>query len=559
MRPISNVVDITNYVMLELGQPLHAYDLRDVRGGTLVARKARPGERIRTLDSVERILPEGTLVIADEERALGIAGIMGGENSEIRNDTTTVALECASFEPRGIGRTATRLDLRGSSGSAAARRFSWELSPDLVPIALARAVALLRDHAGAKPAGTIDRYPRPRPRVEVRMPYAIVRKVLGIDIPRDEAIQILARLGFSGCRLEGDTLVARPPVERTDVAIAQDVVEEIARIAGYDRLPARVPDGPLPLIETHPLEEFRERLRDALVGLGLQETVSYSLIDPQWLGRLSSDGTPIAPEPLRIQNPTTTAQSVARPTLRPSVLDTARRNLRHTGGVALFEIAPVYMPRAHDLPDERWTAAIVVAGEADQQSWLAPARETDLWDLKSIVTGALAKLRIGDLGEAHPGAPGLHPGRSESRGPASRIALTWGQLDPRVAGLWELPLNTFVAEIDVAALLDRVAPPRAAPPPRYPAALRDLAIVLDEATPYAGVEEAIRAAGKALVESVTLLDVYRGPQVGTGKKSFAVRVMLRSLESTLTEADVERATKRIEGRLLHQLGATLRT
>src|SRR5438477_11054055 len=233
MRPISNVVDITNYVMLELGQPLHAYDLRKIRGGTLVARQARAAERLRTLDSVERALPPGTLVIADEERALGIAGIMGGQDSEIRGDTTTVALECASFEPRGIGRTATRLEMRGSSGSAAARRFAWDLSPDLVPIALARAVALLRDHAGAKLAGSVDRYPHPRPAVEVRMPYGLVRKVLGIEIARAEAIRILERLGFSGCTVEGDTLLARPPLERTDIAIPHDVIEEIARIAGY--------------------------------------------------------------------------------------------------------------------------------------------------------------------------------------------------------------------------------------------------------------------------------------------------------------------------------------
>src|SRR5690348_7609433 len=187
MRPISNVVDITNYVMLELGQPLHAYDLREVRGGTLVARQARAGERLRTLDSVDRALPPGTLVIADEERGLGIAGIMGGENSEIRADTATVALECASFEPRGIGRTATKLEMRGSSGSAAARRFAWELSPDLVPLALARAVALLREHAGAKYGGIVDRYPRPRSAVEVRLPYAKVSRHLGIEVSRADA------------------------------------------------------------------------------------------------------------------------------------------------------------------------------------------------------------------------------------------------------------------------------------------------------------------------------------------------------------------------------------
>src|SRR5438105_4559800 len=253
MRPISNVVDVTNYVMLELGQPLHAYDLRDVRGGTLVARQAREGERIRTLDSVERALPRATLVIADEQRSLGVAGIMGGEDSEIRSDTSSIALECASFEPRGIGRTATALEMRGSSGSAAARRFAWELSPDLVPIALARAVSLLREHAGARYAGTIDRYPRPRPLPQVRLAFAKIGRHLGIEVDPAETLDILRRLQFTAAA-DSDTLVATPPVVRTDIAIAEDIVEEVGRIAGYDRLPIRVPDGPLPLAERHPLE-----------------------------------------------------------------------------------------------------------------------------------------------------------------------------------------------------------------------------------------------------------------------------------------------------------------
>jgi len=557
MRPISNVVDVTNYVMLELGQPLHAYDLREVKGGTLVARQARVGEHLKTLDGVDRALPDETLVIADEERALGVAGIMGGEASEIRNDTTTVALECASFDPRSIGGTATKLGLRGSSGSAAARRFSWQLSPDLVPLALARAVQLLREHAGARPSGVVDRYPRPRPPVEVEIPFAKFARHLGMEVTRDEAVAALSGLGFDVTQT-GDALVARPPIVRTDIAIPEDLIEEVARIVGYDRLPTGVPDGPLPLVEAHPLQEFRERFRDALVGMGLQETVSYSLIDPQWLERLTADGSRIAPCPLRIQNPTTPAQSVARPTLRASLLDTARRNLRHREGIAIFEIAPAYLPREHDLPEERWIAAILVAGTAQVGSWLGPARVSDLWDLKAIVDGTLAKLRVSEPGEVQSGAPGLHPGRSERRGSADRAAVTWGQLDPRVADLWELPAETFVAELDVAALLDRVSAAQVVAPPRYPAAIRDLAIVLDEATPYAAVEDAIRATGKALVESVALRDLYRGQQVGAGRKSFAVRLVLRSPDGTLTDADVDRAVKRIEGRLLHQLGATIR-
>ncbi|HJW48541.1 MAG TPA: phenylalanine--tRNA ligase subunit beta, partial [Candidatus Limnocylindria bacterium] len=558
MRPISNVVDITNYVMLELGQPLHAYDLREVKGGTLVARQARPGERLKTLDGVDRTLADATLVIADEERVLGLAGIMGGEDSEIRSDTTTVALECASFSPKSIGGTATKLGLRGSSGSAAARRFSWQLSSDLVPIALARAVQLLREHAGARHVGTIDRYPQPRASIEVRIPLAKFARHLGMEITADEAVGALNGLGFTVKR-DGESLLARPPVVRTDIGIPEDLIEEVARIVGYDRLPTGVPDGPLPLVEAHPREEFRERLRDALVGMGLQETVSYSLIDPAWLERLSADGSRIAPCPLTIQNPTTPTQSAARPTVRASLLDTARRNLRHREGIAIFEIAPVYLPHENDLPEERWIAAVLVAGAAHGESWLGPARRYDLWDLKAIVDGTFAKLHVGDVGGSHLGAPGLHPGRSERRGPEERSALVWGQLDPRVADLWELPAETFVAELDVAALLEGVSPAQVMPPPRYPAAIRDLGVVLDEATPYAGVVEAIRAAGKALVESVSLVDLYRGPQAGEGKKSFTVRLVLRSPDGTLTDADVERALKRIEGRLLHQVGATIRT
>jgi phenylalanyl-tRNA synthetase beta chain len=561
MRPIDNVVDITNYVMLEFGQPLHAYDHRRLRGGVLVARAARRGESLRTLDGVDRMLPDGTLVIADAERALGVAGILGGEDSEIREDTTTVALECASFEPRGIGRTATKLGLHGSSGSAAARRFSWELSPELVPIALARACRLLREHAGATLEGVVDRYPNPRPRVNVRMRFSDVPRVMGIDIDPAETLDILRRLQFTAAA-DGDTLVASPPVVRTDVAIAEDIVEEVGRIAGYDRLPTRIPDGPLPLAERHPLEEFRERARDALAGFGLQEIVSYSLIDPAWLRRLSADGSPIAPEPLRVVNPTTVSQSVARPTLRASLLDTARRNLRHRASVAVFEIAPVYLPRRADLPEERWTIGIVLAGNAqpvkDGETWLSAERRFDIRDLQGIVLGLAELLDAHAYGEQRAEPPGLHPGRRVAFGQGDRAPLLAGQIDPRVAEGWELPAETFIAEIDLAIWLESSRRPRVTAPPRFPAALRDLAVVVDEATPYGDVESAIRAAAGRDLESIALLDFYRGRQIGAGKKSFAVRLTFRSAAGTLGEEDVERLVKRVTGRLQHALAATIR-
>src|SRR5256712_2401386 len=487
MRPIDNVVDITNYVMLDLGQPLHAYDHRKLRGGVLVARQARRGESLRTLDGVDRVLPEGTLVIADADRTLGVAGILGGEDSEIREGTTTVALECASFEQSGIGRTATKLGLRGSSGSAAARRFSWELSPDLVPIALGRACRLLRDHAGAKIEGVVDRYPNPRPRVNVRMRFSDVPRVMGIDIDPDETLDILRRLQFTAAA-DGDTLVATPPVVRTDIAIAEDIVEEVGRIAGYDRLPTRMPDGPLPLAERHPLEEFRERARDGLAGFGLQEIVSYSLIDPAWLVQLTAERASIAPEALRVVNPTTVSQSVARPTLRPSLLDTARRNLRNRSSVAIFEIAPIYLPRRADLPDERWTIGILLAGDAqpvkEGETWLVGERRFDVRDLQGIVLGLADLLDVHASVDRRTGMRGLHPGRTLGFGPGDRTHLVVGQLDPRVAEMWELPAETFIAEIDLAVWQESSRPPRVAAPPRFPAGLRDLAGSADHASPY---------------------------------------------------------------------------
>jgi len=555
MRPIHNAVDITNYVMLELGQPLHAYDADRLRGHALVARRARTGETLKTLDGVERILATDALVIADDERALGIAGILGGADSEIRPTTTKVALECASFEPRGIDRTAQKLGL--SQQSAASARFRLNLSPELVPLALARAVQLLVEHAGARVVGATDVYPKPWHRPNIKLRFSDIPRILGVDIAREESLDALSRLGFQYAE-SGDTLVVTAPAIRTDIGIPEDIVEEVARIVGYDRIPVRIPDGPLPLHERHPLEALRERVRDLLVGFGLQETVSYSLIDPAWLERLTPDGTPIAPEPIRVENPTSVAQSAARPTLRPSLLDTAARNMKHRDGVAIFEIAPVYLPRAGDLPEERWTIGVLVAGRAQEQTWLARPRDWDRWDVKGLLAAMASGINAGTFSGPSGPAPGMHPGRSSTRLHDGRPALMIGQLDPRVAERWELPAETYIGEVDLPSLLAVVKPRTANAPPKFPAANRDVAFVVDEAVPYAAVRDEVTGAAKELLESLTLLDAYRGPQIGSGKRSFALRLVFRSQTGTLTDTDVERVLKRIEGRVLHKLGGTIR-
>jgi len=384
---------------------------------------------------------------------------------------------------------------------------------------------------------------------------------MGIEITPEETLDVLRRLQFQAA-VDGDTLVATPPAVRTDIAIAEDVVEEVGRIVGYDRLPTRIPDGPLPLHERHPREEFRERARDALAGFGLQEIVAYSLIDPSWLSLLTADGSKVAAEPLRIANPTTLAQSVARPTLRPSLLDTARRNLRNRESVAIFEIAPVYLPRRAELPEERWTIAILLAGNAlparDAETWLTKPRPWDVRDLQGIVEGLADLLRVSSPPATPALAPGLHPGRSVALAHDGAIRLTAGQLDPRVAERWELPIASFVAEIDLAWWHGASGRTEAKAPPRYPPALRDLAVSVPDATPYGDVEREIRAAAPDLLESVSLLDVYRGPQAGAGKRSFAFRLVFRSATGTLSDADVERAMKRVTGRLEHSLAAVIR-
>jgi phenylalanyl-tRNA synthetase beta chain len=392
------------------------------------------------------------------------------------------------------------------------------------------------------------------------MRFSDVPRVMGIDIDPAETLDILRRLQFTAAA-DGDTLVATPPIVRTDIAIAEDIVEEVGRIAGYERLPTRIPDGPLPLAERHPLEEFRERARDGLAGFGLQEIVSYSLIDPAWLKQLTADRSCVAPEPLRVINPTTVSQSAARPTLRASLLDTARRNLRHRASVAIFEIAPIYLPRRADLPEERWTIGILLAGNAqpvkDGETWLTPERLFDVRDLQGIVAGLEDLLDVRASGDRRD-TPGLHPGRSIALARGERTYLLVGQLDPRVAETWELPAETFIAEIDLAVWQESSRPPRVAAPPRFPAALRDLAALVDEATPYGDVEREILAAAGKDLESVALMDLYRGQQLGAGKKSFAVRLRFRSASGTLGEADVERLVKRVTGRLQHALGATIR-
>ena len=356
------------------------------------------------------------------------------------------------------------------------------------------------------------------------------------------------------------------PAVREDQFRAVGSIDGGARIAFLQQRDQRAQAAPFAGYLSESAEVARQargQSRDGLAGFGLQEIVAYSLIDPGWLSQLTADGSPLAPEPLRVTNPTSLAQSVARPTLRPSLLDTARRNLRNREGIAIFEIAPVYLPRRGDLPEERWTIGVLLAGNAeparDGETWLTKPRPWDIRDLEGFFDALAELLHVSHPPAEPASAPGLHPGRSIAFAHDGAIRLAAGQLDPRVAERWELPLATFVGEIDLAWWHAASRRPEAKAPSRYPPALRDLAIVVDEATPYRHVVREIRAAAPELLESASLLDLYRGPQAGPGKKSFAFRLVFRSATGTLSEGDVERAMKRVVGRLEHALGAAIRS
>jgi phenylalanyl-tRNA synthetase beta chain len=360
MRPINNVVDITNYVMLEMGQPLHAFDFRKLGGQRIVVRRARAGEKLTTLDGVERELTPDMLVIADAQKAQAIAGVMGAADAEVTGATTTVLLEAANFNAVNIRQTESALGLR----TEASIRFEKGLHPDLAEAAARRAMKLLLEVAGGRAAkGLVDAYPRKRRDTRVEVTRERVQKVLGIDVASAQVRTALTDLGF-GCRLvPPDRYVVKAPYWRTDINIADDVIEEIARVTGYDRIEPAPLAGSIPLPVQDPVRDLRERLRDAAVAAGLQEVISYPLTNNETLSSVVPRDVLDVHPPLRLENPMSSEAVVLRASLRASLLQAAASNLRFEKGiVALFEVAHIYLSQEGELPEERERITGVIAG-----------------------------------------------------------------------------------------------------------------------------------------------------------------------------------------------------
>ncbi len=544
-RPINNVVDVTNYVMLEYGQPLHAFDLARVRRQTIVVRQAAPGERLATLDGVERELAPPMLVIADPERAVALAGVMGGANSEVSDATTDILLESATFNAINTRRTAAALRVR----TEASTRFEKGLHPDLAERALRRATALIAQAAGGVPdAGIADAYPgRAAPRT-APLASAKLSGLLGMEISDETIAEALASLGFEAERQAPGVFSVTAPYWRTDVAIEEDLIEEVARIVGYDAVPAIPLGGRVPSHPPQTERDVREEARDLLAAAGLHETISPSLT-----------AAPAGAPALRVLNPMSREQEALRTSMRPGVLRALSAGLRHANGaLGLFEVGKVYLPRGNDLPDERETAVFTAAQARGGALWDGALAPRDFYYAKGIVQSLLANLGLTPAFEAC-ADPLLHPGRAASILLDGAPVGVIGELHPREAEVYDMAGQTVAfGELDIRALAQRTPWLRHAfrPFSRYPAADRDLALVVDRATPAAELHAII--AEHPLVSRASLFDAFEGGTLAPGKKSLAFRVELQSNERTLGPDEINDAMAAITQQLAARAGATLR-
>ena len=575
-RPISNVVDITNYVMLATGQPLHAFDLDEVRGRHIIVRRAHEGETMTTLDGVERTFTSEMALVCDEEGPSGIAGVMGGLISEVADDTTRVLMEAATWVGPNIMRTSKALGLR----TEASARFEKQLHPEQGMGAQRLAARLMVELCGARMVpGTIDVYPRAlEPRV-VPLRAARMEKLLGERIEEDTAGAILERLGFElaeSSEAGGVTRWRVPPWRDSDVQREVDLIEEVARIHGLDKLPTTLPARAQAIGRLSGSQPLRRRLEDLLRDRGLLEAISYSFTSPEKLARLRLAGV----EPLPIQNPLSEEHSVMRPVLLPGLLDAARHNAAHgRAGIALFESAHVYLPihgqalepasegspgRATPADEHHHLTALLT--QAGPAGWRTPAREADFFAAKALLEALMeaSGLTGWQLVEPTPDPSGqrpfLHPGRQATILDAQRVVLGWiGELHPLVLREWELQgtVSAFELEVDLLHELTqgRIATYRDVT--SFPAVLQDIAVVVPEDVPAARLEQVVRAGAGGLLASVRAFDLYHGEQVGEGSKSLALRLEFRAPDRTLTDEEVAARRAAIE-RELESIGGHLR-
>ena len=549
-RPINNVADVTNYVLMELGHPLHAFDLARLKQRKIIVRRARPGELLRTLDGMDRALSSENLVIADAQRPVALAGVMGGEDSEISSSTRSVLLESAWFDPFSIRRTAKSQGMH----TEASHRFERGADVEMAPVALERTAQLVAQLAGGQILqGVVDVFPGRKPRAEISLRRSEILRILGAEVPREEVARILRSLGFQVVRRSAQDWWVTPPSFRLDVGREVDLVEEVARHHGYDRLPARLRPAP-PRVERDSVREKELTLSSLLVGLGYREIIPPAMVDPAENARFT-DRPPVA-----LANPLSQDASALRSTPVPSMIRALRWNLdRGQSELRLFEVGKTYSPRADGLPEERRVLTLGLSGHRRSSTPHDGERALDFFDLKGDLETLLEAFGIKDLrferGGCHYYEPSL-AGRFVAGGTSLVVC---GRLSRDMAHEYKLRQPVWLAEVDLDCLINLPLRPRVFQPySKFPAVERDFSLLVPEGTPYSRVEEALRGLALAEIQSFRPVERLLEGKIAAGYYSLLLRVTFQSQTHTLASEEIGEASQRLLA-ALESLGVRLRS
>lgn len=560
IRAINNVVDVTNFVMVELGQPMHAYDYDAIAGHSLVARKAVAGENLHTLDDSQRLAKGTELVIADAEKAAGLAGVMGGLETEVTEKTTTIVLEAACFNGPSIRRTSRGCGLH----SEASGRFERGTDVTGTIRALDRAAQLLQDMGACTVTqGVVDVYPTTKEPVHVKFTPEQINNRLGTDLPAEKMIDILEKLYFKVSEAGNGVYSVEVPSWRNDVTFMEDLSEEIARIYGFDNIHSTTPRGNVTQGGQKPAQMFEDRLKLTLSHMGLSEEVSFSFTNPDIFDKMEIPQESNLRKAIPIMNPLTDEFPLVRTTLLGSILENAVRNLsRKNEDIKIFDVAPVFYPKAlplTELPREVVKVAGFMTGRRNPVGWSNDSDMIDFYDAKGIVEDLLEILSIKRYQVEAGEYTAMHPGKTALFKKGKEVIAAVGELHPKVAENFGITKKAYIFEMDLLTLMKyKSEKTKTEALPKYPGICRDLAMLVDENVSAAEIERAIAQNGGEYFTDVTLFDVYQGKQVAAGKKSMAFNIQFQSNDKTLTDADADQGFKQILEAVKKEFDAELR-
>lgn len=553
IRSINNVVDVTNLVLLETGQPMHAFDLAKLKGKKIIVRQAVPGEKIVTIDGRERELDETIMVIADSARPVAVAGVMGGKETEVGEGTTTVLLESAWFDPSSVRRTSRKLGLSSDSSF----RFERGVDMEGVEKALEMAAHLINKLAGGWTArGTLDIYPVKQHVYPIDFRVKRAEELIGVPVAEGDMLEIFRKLRIMAKRAGHGVFSVTPPSYRVDLKNETDLVEEVARIFGYNNIPTTLPVARLIPGSPGRLSAIRRQVKSLLSASGFMEVINYSFVSRESFAVTGPEGK----KGVELINPITEEQSVMRDSLVPSLLENLKYNLaRKTEEVRIFEFAPVFSG-GEKLPSEKWKVSGLIYGQRFEPGWSFPKDWVDFYDIKGTVEKLLEGIGI-DRAEFVPAShPLLHPGKTAQLKAGGRTAGVLGELNPDFWDRYGLRKPAYLFELDVDSLMDLFGRAKKYRPlPRFPESARDVAFVIDEGTPFGELLRAVQKLDMKLIDKVELFDVYYGGNIPQGTRSLAIRVTYRSMERTLTAQEVEDIHSRVVKELTDRFKAQIRS